>query len=369
MPVEYVIELFDGSGTGRGPGTKVAEVWDARNIGWGRYDRLPGKGFFTLYQDSPALAHLAGAELIAHARITRVGSSNVEVYNGQFIDYNSAGDDVVCDFFDYIALLGITRSGFRTMYPTKLLGTEIVQPEITAAVGATGSPLGFVAVGTIEDPLADDGVTAIKTNDQFGTLDQMRLQLFYDLADIGRANTGNHVTFDITRTSPFTFRFLKNAGSSVGLGLVLNGNVSDYAYAPNWLRYRNDLATVGMNAAGGAAELVKTDPTAITARGLRQDVAVLETLLGIAGAATEADQQQAALARKLYTAVNRRTALWVRLVSGAVEPFTGWDIADKATVEIGNGIDTLTGLRRIVGVRGLFTDAGEQLSILLEPTS
>lgn len=367
MTPEYCIELFDGAGAGRGPGTKVAEVWDARNVGWGRYDRLPGKAFCTLYQGSPILAFLE--PLVTHVRITRVGSSNVEVYAGQFIDYNSAGDDVVCDFYDYLALLGISRAGFRTMYPTKALGSEIVSPEVTLAVNATGSPLGFVTIGTIENPLGQDGITVIKTNDQFGTLDQMRLQLFYDLAEMGRANTGNHVTFDITRTSPYTFRFLKNAGSSVGLGLVLNGSVADYAYAPNWTSYRNDLATVGLNPAGGAGEIVKADSGAVTARGLRQDVAVLETLLGITGAATEADQQQAALARKLYAAVNRRTALWVRLVPGAVEPFVGWEIADKATVELSNGIDNITGSRRIVGVRSLFTESGEQLSILVEPTS
>lgn len=367
MPVEYCVELFDGSGTGRGPGTKIGEVWDARNVGWGRFDRLPGKGFFTLYQSSPILPLLN--PLVSHARITRVGASNIEVYNGQYIDYSSTGDDVVVEFYDYLTLLGISRSGFRTMYPTKALGTEIVQPEVDLAIAATGSPVGFVTRGTIEDPLGQDGVTVIKTNDQFGTLDQMRLQLFYDLSEMGRANTGNHVTFDITRTSPFTFRFLKNAGSTVGLGLVLNGSVSDYAYAPNWLRYRNDLATVGMNAAGGAAEITKTDAAAITDKGLRQDVAVLETLLGITGLATEADQQQAALARKLYTAVNRRTALWLRLVPGVLEPFVGWDIADRATVEIGNGADSITGLRRIVGVRALLTEAGESLSILVEPTT
>ena len=49
--LEYCIELYDGSGSGRGPGSKIAELWDARNIGWSRYDRLPGKAFATLYQE------------------------------------------------------------------------------------------------------------------------------------------------------------------------------------------------------------------------------------------------------------------------------------------------------------------------------
>jgi len=364
MPIEYCLELFDGTGSGRGPGTKVAELWDVRNLGWSRYDRLPGKAFATLYQTSDLLSLLE--PLVTHCRITRVGASNVEVYNGQFIEPESAGDDVVLTFYDYITLTSISRTGFRTMYATKLLGSEIVSPEMTAAIAATGSPLGFVVLGTIEDPLGADDVTPIKTNDQFGTLDQPRLQLLYDLSEIGRANTDHWVTYSISRTSPFTFTFTKNAGTTSGLGLVLNGTVDDYRYVPNWTYYRNDLASVGLNAAGGTSEITKTDPTAINAKGLRQDVATIQTLLGVAGAATEADQQQAALAQLLYKSVNRRVVLLLRLVPGAVEPFTGWDLADKATVEISNGIDSLTGLWRIAGVRAVFTEAGEELSLFVE---
>ena len=364
MPIEYCVEMFDGTGTGRGPGTKLGELWDLRNLGWSRYDRLPGKAFATLYQTSDLLSLLE--PLVTHVRITRVGASDIEVYNGQFIDYQSAGDDVVLTFYDYISLFGISRTGYRTMYPTKLLGSQIASPEVTAAIGASGSPLGFVSIGTIQDPLGADDSTPIKTNDQFGTLDQTRLQLLYDLSEFGRANTDHWVTFGITRTSPFTFSFLKDAGTTTGIGLVLNGTVSDYAYLPNWTYYRNDLASVGLNAAGGTDEITKTDPTAISAKGLRQDVATIRTLLGVAGAATEADQQQAALARILYESVNRRVTLLLRLVPGAIEPFTGWDLADKATVEISNGVDSLTGLWRMVGVRALFTEGGEDLSLFVE---
>jgi hypothetical protein len=252
------------------------------------------------------------------------------------------------------------------MYATKLLGSEIVSPEVAAALAATGSPLGFVTAGTIEDPLGADDVTPIKTNAQFGTLDQPRLQLLYDLSEMGRANTDNWTTFSISRTSPFTFSFSKDAGTTSGLGLVLNGTVADYQYVPNWTAYRNDLASVGLNSAGGTAEIVKTDGTAIASKGLRQDVATIQTLLGVAGAATEADQQQAALAHLLYKSVNRRVVFMARLVPGSVEPFTGWDIPDKVTLEVSNGTDSLTGLWRIVGARAMFNESGENLALFVE---
>jgi hypothetical protein len=108
-PAEYVVELFDSSGT-FGPNVKLAELWDIRNLGWSRYDRMPGRGFFTLYQSSPHLASII--PITTHARITRVApSGNVEVFNGIVSDYNSTGDDVVFDIYDYLSLLSLSRSG------------------------------------------------------------------------------------------------------------------------------------------------------------------------------------------------------------------------------------------------------------------
>jgi len=362
--LEYCIELFDGSGSGRGPGSKIAELWDARNIGWSRYDRLPGKAFATLYQTSEALSLLD--PLVTHVRITRVGSSNVEVYNGQFIDYAAQGDDVVLTFYDYITLFSTSLCDYRTMYATKLLGSEIVSPEVAIALINYESPLGFVTVGTIEDPLGTDDATPIKTNAQFGTLLQPRLQLLYDLSEMGRANTDHWVTYEISRTAPFTFNFRRDAGTTSGIGLVLNGTVSDYSYLPNWTSYRNLLSSVGLNSTGGTGKINKGSATEMDVRGMRHDVATIGTLLGIVGAATEADQQQAALSQLLYKSLNRRVVFMARLVPGSLEPFTGWDIPDKVTMEISNGTDSLSGWWRIVGVRALYTEAGEDLGLFVE---
>ncbi|MCU0250214.1 MAG: hypothetical protein MUE61_08405 [Vicinamibacterales bacterium] len=365
MSVEYAVELF-APDSSFGPGTKIAEVWDARDLGWSRYDRLPGRGFFTLYQTSPALSLIDPP--LTHARITRVApSGNVEVFNGIVSDYSSTGDDVLFDIYDYVSLLSLSRTGYRTMYPVKAIGSEIVAAEWALGKNATYSPFGFVTTGTIQDPVGTDGSTVIKTNNEFGLMDQMRLQLFFDLAEMGRANTTNQVTFEITRTSPFTFNFWKNKGTLRDIGLVLNGTVSDYEHAPNWNSYRNDLATLGTTTGGGATEIVKTDETAAAARARRQDVFLLKTVLGIAGAATEADQQQAAAARQLKSAVQGSPALWLTLLPGVIEPFTGWDINDLFPVEVGNGKDAIATPWRASGVRGIFSEQGEKLILLMTP--
>jgi len=361
-PPEYVVELFDSSAT-FGPNVKLAELWDLRNLGWSRYDRMPGRGFFTLYQDSPHLASII--PITTHVRVTRVApSGNVEVFNGIVSDYNSTGDDVVFDIYDYVSLLSLSRSGYRTLYPTKLIGTEIVDPEWDLAKAATNSGLGFVTTGTIEDPLGADDATAIKTNAQFGLMDQMRLALFYDMTEMGRANTNHHVTFEITRTAPFTFNFWKNKGSLVGIPLVLNGSVSEYQHAPNWAAYRNDLATLGTTVGGGVAEVVKADATSAAAYGLRQGVFTIKTLAGATGA-VETDQQQAVAARFLKEATEGSPALWLTLVPGVIQPFSGFDICDTMPVEIVNGADSITGNWRVVGARAIVDEPGERMQLLV----
>jgi hypothetical protein len=54
-------------------------------------------------------------------------------------------------------------------------------------------------------------------------------------------------------------------------------------------------------------------------------------------------------------------------MAGFIEPFTGWDLNDTVPIEISNGVDSLSGLRRIVGAQGYFTEAGERLSLITEP--
>lgn len=367
-PIEYVVELYD-SDANFGPNNKLAEIWDARNVGWSTYDRLPGKAFLTLSQTSLVLPLFV--PLTTHIKVWRISSlGETLVYSGAYIDYNSTGDDVILSAYDYKALLATSRAGFKTLYPTKKIGTEIVAPEwVLAKTTTPNSPLAFVATGTIEDPLGNDAVTPIKTGAGFGTLDQQRLQLFFDLSEIGRANTPNNTTYDISRTTPHTFTFLKNKGASSGIPFVLGGNVSDYAYLPHWTSYRNDLASAGIGASGGAAEIVKKDDTEAAARGRRQDVFAIQTLLGITGAATEADQQQAALARALRKSLTLQPTLQLRLVRGSHDTFSGYDINDKVTVEIGNGIESLTGEWRLIGEVGIMRENGEQQSVIVAPVS
>lgn len=372
--VEYAIEIHAADAT-HGPSSSVLlEVPDAMNLGYSRYDRLPGKAFFTLPQSSPFVDLFGAVKLgtisssvgatfhVSLWRITTAGATRV--FRGIIMDNDDTGDDVIFDCYDYKALLSLSRSGFKTLYPTKLLGSEIVTPEITAGIAAGESVIEFLTIGTIEDPLGEDAVTPIKTNAQFGTLDQPRLQLFFDLTEMGRANTANRVTFDIDSSN--VFHFLKNQTGSASFELSLNGTISDYHWGPGWTRYRNDIATIGVGSAGGPSEITaEGDADNLAIMGRRQDVTTLKTLAGVAGGTTEADQQKAALEGSLYRLLNYPGNLSVEIERGTIAPDLV-NMNDTVACEIVNGRDTLTRSPIIVGKRVFYDESGEDLAILLD---
>ena len=361
--IEYVLELYD-SDASWGPNVKQAEVWDARNVGWSRYDRLSGKAFATLPQTSSYLSKLVGLE--THVKVTRVApSGNVEVFNGLLIDYDSTGDDVVLDVVDYLGLLSASRCGYKTMYGGTLV-SYAMHLEWEKARTATGSRVAFVATGACDDYMGR-GSNQLFTNSTFGVMDQMRLAFFYDMSELGRANTTYQSTFEITRTAPFYFNIWRDQGSASGVPLILNGNVSDYRYLPGWSYYRNDVATIGQTTGGGATELTAVDSAAISDKGLWQDAGVNKNLLGFSGANAYQDQQAAGTARMLQRGLQGGPAIAVQLVRGAIDPYTGWDINDTMQVEIVNGIDNLTGRMRVLGVRCVYDEAGEGMSLIVGP--
>ena len=363
-----LIEYFDNDPATFGPTLLQGVILDAIKIGWSWYSRYPSNAFFTLRANS---AHnLRLLPLQTHIRITyynpRTGYSAV-VFTGRLSEPDHSGEDVVWTAWNYLSELSLSRSGYRTLYPGKLLGTEIAAVEWAAARTATYALLNFVTTGTIENPLGTDEVTAIVTDNRFGVIDVPRLLLMFDLTEIGRANTVHNVTMGITRTSPFSFFFLKNAGAAItGKRLVFPGNVRDFRYVPGYAAIRNDLATIGTAADGSAVEIVKTDEVNALAYGRRQDVFTIKTLQGQVGGATESDAQNAITARAVKEATTLGQSVLLDVRPELVEPFDGWDIEDTIKVEVYRGRVAINDTFRIIGCRGLQDESGYHPQIYIQ---
>ena len=368
LVVEY---LNNDTGT-FGPTTVSGVIVDALSVGWSWYSRYPANCYFTLRQNSPHNARLN--PLRTHVRITYVNDAtgySVVVFTGRINEPDETGEDVVWSAWNYLAELSLSRTGYRTLYQNKLIGSEIAGVEWGLAKGATFSLLNHVATGTIEDPLGLDGITPIKTDARFGVIDVPRLLLLFDLTEIGRANTTNNVTFEITRTAPHTFRFLKNAGiQRVQRRLIYPGNIVDFNHQPGFGALRNDLATVGTSAGGGAVEIVKENAANMAIFGRRQDVFTIKTLAGVVGSATEADAQVAITERAVKEATSLSRSIAVDVRHDLVEPFDGWDIEDTIHVEIARGRTAIDADYRIVGVRGTMDASGYKPQLVLQlPTA
>lgn len=313
-----------------GPGVPKYELdADMLNATWQQNFNAPGRAAFAMARYNKKLADIAWMQ--DHIKLIREDSRSTKtVFAGKLVKPSYSGSDCLVYCWDYPAFLQRSRTGFRTLYPTKKIGTEIVSPEWALALAATNNPFAFIATGTIQDPLGADDLTVMTTNADFGVVDFTRLFLFASLAEMAMSNTLHTVKFEITRETPHTFNFWKNyGGDTTKYAFMHPGNLLDYGFDEGFDEYRNDLASVVSDAAGDQVEYtVASADVATTAYRRLQDAVTIKTLMGATGA-TEADQGKAALARMLKAAL--MTPRIVRLTPRQAEltPFDGWDLGDN----------------------------------------
>jgi len=318
-----------------GPGAPKLELdRDILNLVWQQTMNLPGLAAFSLGRYNSKLASIAWMQ--DHIKIVREDARATKtVFAGKLVKPDFGTSDVIVRCWDYFAFLQRSRTGFRTLYPSKKIGTEIVSPEWTAAKAVSNSPFAFVADGTIEDPLGADDVTPIKTNADFGVVDFNRLFVFYTLAEMAMANTDHNVVVEITREAPHTFNLWKDRSAQrTAYHFAFPGNLVGLSYQPGYDQYRNDLATVISDGAGSDSEYVVTaSDVATTAYRRLQDAVALQTLLGATGA-TEADQGKSALERLLKEGTRIPALVGLQPRQGELTPFDGWDLGDTFRVTV-----------------------------------
>jgi len=321
--------LYDSDANG-GPGNLKADLTpDLLNTFWQRSMNLSGTAAMVLSRSNPKNTLIVPG--VDHIELWRETRDNVtRVFQGKMAEPSIATGDVVWRAVDYLGYLQRSRTGYRTFYKGKVVGSEIIAPEWALAQGADTSPLAFVATGTIENPLAIDGTTPIETNDEFGVNYFDRLFTFYALAEMSMVNTDNNVVFEITTSATPTFNFWKNRSSDADPVFSYPGNLIAFNYAPGYIDIVNDLASVVKKSGGGGQEGYAVEDTASIATYRRlQSAVAIETLMGLDSAATEADQMKAALERLLvgYTRLPKLFVVLPRFME--IEPFVGWDLGDN----------------------------------------
>lgn len=335
--IQYHAIVF--ADTDGGPGTALCEITpELLNLRWQAAQNLPGMAVFTLVRPNAKLALIEGMK--THVKVWREDASGITpIFAGKIAKVMPKATDAIVMAWDYKALLQLSRTGYMTLYPSKKIGTEIVSPEWVLAKTADTSPLAFVTTGTIENPLGSNGVTEITVNADFGLVLFNRLFTFYNLAEMAMANTDNNVVFDISRTEPHTFSFLKNRGvKRTALDFTFPGNLIDFDYDKGEDGIRNDRATVIGGTAGDEAYVV-TDPANIAEYRRLQDAVQPATLVGETTGTTETDQTKAIMARMLKVGIRTPRSVVMTARQGEFAPFVDLDLGDKVRVTIVNDTD------------------------------
>lgn len=337
--VQYHAVVFGQDASG-GPGAALCEVTpELLNLRWQVAQNLPGMAVFTLVRPNKKLALIEAMK--THVKIWREDATGLTpIFAGKIVKALPKATDVVVSCWDYKALLQLSRTGYMVLYPTKKIGTEIVSPEWVLAKGVDTSPLAFVTTGTIEDPLGSDGTTPITVNADFGVVLFNRLFTFYQLAEMAMANTDNNVVFDISRTEPHTFSFLKNKGNTItDVDFTFPGNLIDYDFDKGEDGIRNDRATVISGTAGDEPYVV-ADAANIAEYRRLQDALSPATLVGETTGTTETDQTKAIMARLLRVGIRLPRTAILTPRQNEFRPFVDIDLGDKVRATITNDDDT-----------------------------
>jgi len=368
--IQYRAIVYSPAADG-GPGLPKLELTpDVLNLVWQQGLNVPGQAAFSMTRWNKKLDVMDW--MIDHIKIFRETPAGIKtVFAGKIIKSSYSARDVTVTCWDYASFLQRSRTGFRVMYPNKKIGTEIVGPEWALAKGVDKSPFTFVATGTIEDPLALDGATAIISNSEFGVIDFDRMFLFYALAELSMANTSNTVVFEITREAPHTFNFWKNRSTKRTNYSFAPGTQIDYDYSGNEDQIVNDIATIIVDPiTGEQVEYGLTDTASKDLYRRLQSAVTIKTLFGLNNGTTATDQQKAAMARMLSVGAIPPSMVVAFPRQNEFQPFVNCDLGDTFRVTIPladrNG-DELDAYMKWAGVTAAWTpDAGELLQVFLK---
>ena len=364
VQMHVLVYAPDASG---GPGSAKMELTpEVLWLTWQRAQNLPGQVAFTLARPSAKLADIDWME--DHIKLFREDANGTEtIFAGKLVKPMIEADDVVCLAWDYKAFLQLSRTGYRTLYPEKLIGSEIVSPEWTAAKAVDTSPFTFVTTGTIQDPLGTDDLTAIKVSKGFGVAMFNRLLTFYQLAEMAMANTSHNVVFEITHETPHTFNFWKDYGSSfTAIDFCYPGNLAFYQYDTGHDALRNDRSTIITTTGGGTEEYNLDDDTSVASYRRLQDAVALRTLVGITTGTTETDQTKAGLARLLVEGIRLPKQFILYPRQGEFSPYYHFGEGDKVkvTLRADDGTTDHDGEVRVTALAGAWSpQGGESLAI------
>ncbi len=370
----YRIVLWDVSATDRGRGDLKAIIHDAKNIGVSSYLNEGGEIFFTLPYNHPQISECIPLE--RHYRVDRFDEEAgryVTVGQGLLEDYDSTEDEVVFYGLDYMGVLYKTitsTSTTSTFSYTSQTFASIYQNEMTQAIGATNSRLGFIDynLGTAWTHTAAYPLVINSSTNTYSvyTGGEPRASFLQNLANITMSGTTTKVVFGNTLESDTEvyngFFCDMNWSPTPNENIVLDygGNVKSFSYSPN---FRNLLTRSLLVATNSGATVSKIWSSVAT--GTAAPEATYGRIDGVS-AADDIKSQAAADARAAYnlyqSSPDKIRMISIAIRDGSIVPFKRYKLGDDIRVRIKRGIVNLDASVTLRGQRYIGrSDGSEQL--------
>jgi hypothetical protein len=350
-----IIQSVD-TAAGRGLGSVVAIIDDAKDVGASEQVNGAGEFFMTLPQNHPHASAIL--PLRSHYRVQRSidGGAYTTIFQGLIDDYESDPDEVVFYGRDYLSLLDTSITPSADSYSSDWVG-DIIQAELSAGKAEPNSRFDFIGLGTIENT----STTTIALSSY-----QSRLEFIQQLADIAMADNAVRSVIQVsprTSTTP-SFNFTANKGSDLdSLRLEYGGNVFDYFYGPGYSTLRNVVQAIGQKREG-ATVLFSAKTSTLADAGTYGRIVEPMLFVDIVDQSALGDKTRRAV--RVMARVGK--TLGLALYSGSLGPWEGYDLADSVPVLIDNGIDNVDGLFTIWGVEWIGRRNGkEELVLSLQP--
>lgn len=343
--------------SGRGIGGVVAIVEDAKDIGASEQANGAGEFFMTLPINHPQASAIL--PLKTHYTIQRIndaGSGYTTIFRGLVDDYDADKNEVVFYGRDWLSLLDTSISSSNTSYTNTYIGT-IINNQLTAAINATNSRVGFITVGSID---------TTSTTTTVITSYQSRLEFLAQVVAIGMADrTVRSILQVYPRTSDTpAFRFQENQGSNLpDLVLEYGGLANDYFYSPGFSTLGTAAKAVGQKREG--ATLLYSTQTSSLATAAEYGL-IEQPMLFIDVVNQTALDNRAKRAARAMARVGKTVGLGMRVRK--LGPWDGYDLGDSVRVVINRGPVSVNGYYTIWGVEWIGKKNGsEELVLSLVP--
>ncbi len=361
----YNVQVF-AFGASFGIGTLLADFKYVKNLGYADTLNDVPEAFFTIDQDDPQLAAVAGYEGKAHVRILR---NNEVVWAGWYgMEHDANERDVVFTCYGYLAGLYFLASAWNVQYKAATIGTIVSDAWTRAKTTIASSPLAFVTTGTLESPVTTSGGATAITLPQYGMFYKRLLFTMKEMAALSISDTTNTVVFEITHALAPTFNFWKNRGTNRpdvvwewGDGLV--SAFKDYQMP---IYRRNDLLAVGGAPNSAVLRYEWTAASDITTYGTRQEPLYFQWVR---------DQTELQRATAIRGALAQRVTpdLSLTFTPNAVIPpgvtGAGFRMSDTAQVRIARGVTQINSAFLIAAYKVLVINGQEHIRVQLQTPS